>query len=124
MDKKKLHKANVPDDLKGFEEFLEHAEPSAPTATVDSNPGKNVGGENYTFLEHDNIRLRKVAELMAAKLPTMKTKSQGERLIEEQRKRNAQLKLELFQLLSAPDSPLEKSLAAIFNPVFKDAKIP
>ena len=122
MDKKKIHKPNQPDDLKGFEEFLERADPTPGQG--ENNPNKNVGGENYTFLEHDNIRLRKTADLLAGKLPTMKEKSQGEKIIETQRKRNAQLKAELFQLLCTPDSPLEKSLSAIFNPIFKDAKIP
>ena len=120
MDKKKIHRANHPDDLKGFEEFIDHTEP-AP-AGVDSNPNRNVGGESYTFLENDFNRLKRLSNLMAGKLPLINDKTQGERLIEQQRKRNAQLKAELFQVLSAPNSPLEKSLAAIFNPIFKDLK--
>lgn len=119
MDRKKIHKGNQGDDLKGFEDFIQQSDPSPQ---VDANPGKNVGGENYTFLENDNIRLRKVSSLMAGRLPTLKEKMQGEKIIEGQRKRNAQLKSELFQLLSASDSPMEKSMASIFNPVFKDLK--
>lgn len=118
MDKKKLHKSNHPDDLKGFEEFIEQAEES----TAEATPGKNVGGENYTFLVNDNSRLKKITDLVVTKLPALKQKSQGEKIIEGQRRYNAQLKAELFALLSQPDSPMEKSMAAIFNPVFKDLK--
>lgn len=119
MDKKKLHKSNQVDDLKGFEDFIDSAETGAQ---VDPNPGKNVGGESYTFLMNDNSRLKKISNLVAGKLPVIQDHEQGEKIIESQRKRNAQLKIELFQMLSEVDSPLEKSMSAIFNPVFKDLK--
>ena len=119
MDKKKLHRSNQPDDLKGFEEFLDQVVESRP---VETGTAKNVGGESYTFLENDNIRLKKVARLVADKLPLMKQHSQGEKLIENQRRRNALLKAELFKQLGATGSPLEKSMAQVFNAFFLGMK--
>lgn len=119
VDKKKIHNSNQVDDLKGFEDFIDSAD---STSQVEANPGKNVGGESYTFLINDNSRLKKISSLVAGKLPVLQSHEQAEKIIESQRRKNAQLKAELFQMLSEQDSPLEKSMAAIFNPIFKDLK--
>lgn len=120
MDKKKLPRNGAQDDLKGFEDFLDQVEETR--GTVETGPVKNVGGENYTFLENDHVRLKKIARLVADKLPVMREHSQGEKLIEHQRKRNNQLKAELFRQLGAPGSTLEKSMAGIFNSFFLGVK--
>lgn len=119
MDKKKILRQASPDDLKGFEEFLEHA-PDSPA--IDKNP-KNLGGESLTFLLNDNERLKRVALLVADKLPVLKAHEQGPKIIEHQRNLNQQLKNELFKLLSPPESPLQQSLAQLWDSFFRDGKV-
>ena len=114
MDKKKILRSQRPDDLKGFEEFLEHV---ADESAIDKAP-KNVGGESLTFLLNDNTRLKKAAALVADKLPVANSHEQGPKIIEHQRNLNAQLKNELFRLLSPEGSPLHKSLIDLWNGFF------
>lgn len=115
MDKKKILRSASSDDLKGFEEFLEH---TADEISQDKG-GKNIGGESLTFLLNDNIRLKKVASLVADKLPVVKSHGQGPRIIEHQRNLNTQLKNELFKILQKPDSPLQKTLTSIWDSFFQ-----
>ncbi len=116
MDKKKILRHSSQDDLKGFEEFIEHS----PEEIVLDKSAKNLGGENLTFVTNDNIRLKKVAQLVADKLPVVKSFEQGPRIIEHQRNLNAQLKNELFKHLQKEDSPLQKSLSMIWDGFFKN----
>ena len=54
MDKKKVMRGQTNDDLKGFEEFLDHIDTDNSVDKV----SKNIGGEKLTFLYHDNTRLK------------------------------------------------------------------
>lgn len=118
MDKKKSLRGQSIDDLKGFEEFLDHVENDSAIDKVN----KNIGGENLSFLHHDNTRLKKVAALVAQKLPVAKQHEQGPKLIEQQRHVNAQLKNDLFRLLDKKASPLQRSLADLWDGFFYDKK--
>jgi hypothetical protein len=114
MDKKKILRSASADDLKGFEEFLDQ---SNDGITQDKS-GKNIGGESLTFLQNDNMRLKKVASLVTDKLTVAKNHEQGPRIIEHQRNLNTQLKNELFTILQKTDSPLQKTLASVWDSFF------
>ncbi len=118
MDKKKLIRSQSSDDLKGFEEFLDHVDNDNSVDKVN----KNVGGESLTFLYHDNTRLKKVAALVAQKLPVARHHEQGPKIIEQQRHVNAQLKNDLFRILDKKSSPLHKTLAGLWDGFFFDRK--
>ena len=118
MDKKKAMRGQVTDDLKGFEEFLDHVDHDNSVDKVN----KNIGGESLTFLHHDNNRLKKVASLVAQKLPVARHHEQGPKIIEQQRHVNAQLKNDLFRLLDKRASPLQRTLADLWDGFFYDKK--
>ncbi|MBY0517990.1 MAG: hypothetical protein K2P81_13865 [Bacteriovoracaceae bacterium] len=115
MDKKKISRIQNIDDLKGFEEFIEH---SSDESAIDKST-KNVGGESLTFLQNDNSRLKKIAELVADKVPVLKNHGQGPKIIEHQRNLNSQLKNEIFKYLNADKSPLHKSLTHMWDSFFQ-----
>lgn len=117
MDPKNPKRGQDTDDLRGFEEFIEHATNSQPAS--EKNAGKNVGGENLTFLTHDYERLKRIAELLSHKLTVARKHEQGEKLLENLTAQNARLKTELVALLQGSDSPLGKSMAEIFDGYFR-----
>jgi hypothetical protein len=117
VDKKKAGR-NLTDDLKGFEDFLEHVDSDNAVDKVN----KNIGGESLTFLQHDNVRLKKVASLVAARLPVTRDHDQGPVIIEQQRQQNNRLRNELFRMLDKPASPLQKSLRDLWDGFFVDQK--
>jgi len=118
MDKKKVLRSSSSDDLKGFEEFLDHVDHDSSVDKIN----KNIGGESLTFLHHDNTRLKKVAALVAQKLPVARHHEQGPKIIEQQRHVNAQLKNDLFRILDKKASPLQKTLSGIWNGYFSERK--
>lgn len=120
MDKKKILRQSSSDDLKGFEEFLEHT----PDESFVDKSGKNLGGESFTFLLNDNLRLKKVAGLVADKVPVLKAHEQAPKIIEHQQNLNVQLKNELFKHLGPAHSPLQKSLSDIWNGYFGSEQSP
>ncbi len=118
MDKKKLLNPKNTDDLKGFEEFIDGV---SDGPAQDKNP-RIVGGEALSFILNDNIRLKKISQLVSDQLPLAKDHSQGERIIEHQRNLNRQLKNQLHAILNAPDSTLQKSLSSIWDNFFNSAQ--
>ena len=118
MDKKKILRNQASDDLKGFEEFLDHVDNEGGVDKVN----KNIGGESLTFLYHDNTRLKKVASLVAQRLPVARTHEQGPKIIEQQRHLNAQLKNDLFRILDKKASPLQRTLGDLWDGFFYDKK--
>jgi hypothetical protein len=118
MDKKKTMRNQASDDLKGFEEFLDHVDQDSSVDKV----SKNIGGESLTFLLHDNTRLKKVAALVAQKIPVARSHDQGPTIIEQQRHVNAQLKNDLFRILDRKASPLQRTLADLWDGFFYDKK--
>ena len=68
MDKKKINPALPPEDLKGFEEFIEGE--SDRTFMGKGHPSKKeVSFEHFTFLTNDSDRLIKLKNLLTEKLP-------------------------------------------------------
>lgn len=115
MDKKKPPQ----DDLSGFEEFIQHSDAQH---TGEITPGKNVGGENLTFLLNDASRLKKLAELVASKAPMLRTYGQSEKLLQEQKEINSRMRNEIFKLQQGPTAPLMRSMSAVFDSFFGTKK--
>lgn len=107
------------DDLKGFEEFIQH---SNHQGHGEITPGKNAGGEHLTFLLQDGDRLQSIVELVSNKVPMLRKYSQGEKLLESQTRTNARLRSELFAALDTEGAPLQRSMAEIFNGFFGKAR--
>lgn len=116
MDKKKL-----PDDLKGFEEFIE-SQPQ-DSSFLPKIPKKEVSFEHFTFLTNDSERLLKIKDLMTQKLPFAYKFEQGEKLIEEQKQEMKVLQARLFELCDMKGSSYRKSLSEVFDAFFAPPKI-
>ncbi len=115
MDKKKDIHHGQADDLKGFEEFIDHLEPASSEKTP-----RHQNAESITFLLNDHVRLQKVAALLSDTLPVIQKYSQGEKIIANQLHQNAMLRDELFALLNSEQSPLHKTLSNLWNGFFND----
>ncbi|WPU64047.1 hypothetical protein [Peredibacter starrii] len=125
MDKKRLVKSLEPEDLKGFEEFIE-GQPS------DSNfLPKGVGGakkevagfEHFTFLTNDSVRLTKLKFLLSEKLPFSSRFDQSGKLIQEQKDEIELLKKKMFEVCDKAGSPYRKSISDVFNSFFEPPKV-
>ena len=125
MDKKKLLKNNDPEDLKGFEEFIE-GQPSdgsfLPKGVGGGAKKNEAGFEHFTFLTNDSDRLQKMADLLNAKLPFSAKFDQSAKLINEQKNEIELLKKRLLEVCEEKDSPYKKSLREIFNSFFEPQK--
>lgn len=125
MDKKKFGKNNIPEDLKGFEEFIE-GQPQ------DSNfLPRGVGGgtkretsfEHFTFLSNDSQRLVRLRHLLSEKLPFTSKHPQGDKLINAQQIDLKTLRKKLFEESNKPDSGYRRSLGEIFDTFFGPPKV-
>lgn len=125
MDKKRLVKSLEPEDLKGFEEFIE----GQPTDS--SFLPKGVGGakkevagfEHFTFLTNDSVRLTKLKYLLSEKLPFSARFDQSGKLIQEQKEEIELLKRKMFEVCDKAGSPYRKSVSEIFNSFFEPPKV-
>lgn len=125
MDKKKLLKTLTPDDLKGFEEFIQDGPQETnflPRGVGGSNKKNEVGFEHFTFLSNDAERLAKLKELLGEKLPFAGKFDQSAKLIKDQKEELEKLKLKLFLILDKPGSSYRKSLAEVFDAFFGEGK--
>ena len=125
MDKKKLIQSNDPEDLRGFEEFIEGqpAEGSFLPKGVGGGAKKNEAGfEHFTFLSNDSERLLKMADLLNAKLPFSAKFDQSAKLINEQKNELELLKKRLLEVCEEKDSPYKTSVREIFNSFFEPPK--
>jgi ABC-type transporter Mla subunit MlaD len=124
MDKKRLIKNMEPEDLKGFEEFIE----GQPTDTNFLPKGvagakKDVAGfEHFTFLTNDSERLTKLKSLLSEKLPFSARFDQSAKLIQEQKDELDLLKKKLFEVCDKEGSPYRKSISEVFNNFFEPPK--
>lgn len=125
MDKKKLLKSNEPEDLKGFEEFIE-SQPSEsnflPRGVGGGSKKNDVGFEHFTFLTNDSDRLTKLKDLLSEKLPFTARFDQSAKLIKEQQDEIELYKKKLFEVCEETDSPYKKSVREIFNSFFEPPK--
>lgn len=119
MDKKKL-KQMPPEDLRGFEEFIEEHPVDKPFLPrgVGGGTKKEVSFEHFTFLTNDNDRLRNLKHLLSAKIPFSRKYEQGKKLIEEESDEIRQLRDAVFEIQNAKESPYRKSLRDLFNNFF------
>ena len=91
MDKKKL-----PDDLRGFEEFIdEHSQDS--TSFLPKVAKKEASFEHFTFLTNDSVRLFKIKNMMTQKLPFSIKFEQGEKLLMGQEQELRAIKGRIFE---------------------------
>lgn len=124
MDKKRLIKNLGPEDLKGFEEFIEGQ--SNETSFLPKGVGggkKDVAGfEHFTFLTNDSVRLTKLKSLLSEKLPFSARFDQSSKLIQEQQEELELMKRKLFEICDKADSPYRKSVSEIFNSFFEPPK--
>lgn len=125
MDKKKLVKSLEPEDLKGFEEFIEGqpAESTFLPRGVGGSPKKNESGfEHFTFLTNDSVRLTKLKNLLSERLPFSSRFEQGPKLIKDQRDEIEVMKKKIFELSDIEGSSYRKSLSEVFNSFFEPPK--
>ena len=127
MDKKRLIKNLEPEDLKGFEEFIEGqpADTNFLPRGVGGSAKKNEAGfEHFTFLTNDATRLSKLKNLLSDRLPFSARFDQSGKLIQDQKAEIEVLRNKLFEVLDKSDSPYRKSLSEIFNMFFEPPKAP
>jgi hypothetical protein len=122
MDKKKLIKSIPPEDMKGFEEFIQGQSEDASFLPKQQSPKKETGFEHFTFLSTDANRLSKLKNLLGQKLPFAAKYEQGAFLIKEQKDEINQLQNKIFEELDRPSSPYRKSLSEIFDHFFEPPK--
>jgi hypothetical protein len=125
LDKKKFIKSSDPEDIKGFEEFIEgqSSDSSFLPKGVGGGAKKNEAGfEHFTFLTNDSERLLKLTNLLNQKLPFSAKFDQSAKLIKEEKDEVELLKKRLFEVLEEKDSSYKKSLREIFNSFFGPPK--
>lgn len=113
VDKKK-----VPDDMKGFEEFIESEPDKSFMGKPQGGPKKDTV-EHITFLTNDAERLNKIRALLSEKLPFARRHEQGAQLLKDQKEELKELRSKIFSLSDQPDSPMRKNIAQVFNSFFK-----
>jgi hypothetical protein len=121
MDKKNVIKPLSPEELKGFEEFIEGHRKNdnfLPRPSV-SGTKKETSFEHFTFLSTDAMRLARLNNLLNVKLPFAAKYDQGNVLIKEQLETINQLQNSLFNICDQPDSAYRKSAAEIFDSFFQ-----
>jgi hypothetical protein len=118
MDKKKL-KALPPEDLRGFEEFIEdQGEKHFLPRGVGGGTKKEVSFEHFTFLTNDGERLTNLKLLLSSKIPFSRKFEQGKKIIEEEMEEIKQMREELFRLQDQRDSRYRKTIRDIFTAYF------
>ncbi len=119
MDKKRGAKPLLPEDLKGFEEFLE-GQPN--DANFLPRPGKKEAFEHFTFLTNDSIRLNKLKNLLTEKLAFTLRFSQSQKILTDQEEELTLLRKRIKDISHLSDSPFRKSMREVFDAFFEPAK--
>ena len=125
MDKKKIIKSLEPEDIKGFEEFIEGQNSDSnflPRGVGGAQTKKETGFEHFTFLTNDSSRLTKLKYLLTEKLPFAGRFDQSSKLIHEQKEELDLMKRKLFEFNDKPASPYRKSLKEVFDSFFEPPK--
>lgn len=119
MDKKK-GKNLPPEDLRGFEEFLEdhHIDKPFLPRGVGGGIKKEVSFEHFTFLTNDGERLHNLKLLLSSKIPFSRRYEQGKKIIDEQKEEIRHMRDQLFEIQDEKDSRYRKSLRDIFQSYF------
>lgn len=123
MDKKRFVNSTPPDDLKGFEEFIDGQSDDTEFLNRGNAIKKEVSFEHFTFLTNDSTRLSKMKDLLMDKIPFAARHEQGEKLVSEQINEVRLLRKHLFDLMNKPNSAYRKSLHEIFDNFFEQPKL-
>jgi hypothetical protein len=121
MDKKKLLRSTEPEDLKGFEEFIEAQQDDhsfLPRGVGGGARKSEAGFEHFTFLENDAHRLGKLKALLNEGLPFSSKFDQSQKLVTQQREEIEILKKKIFELQDRPESDYRRSLGELFDAYF------
>ena len=118
VDKKKLIKSSDPEDIKGFEEFID-SQSSDSMFLLKAPQKKELSFEYFRFLMNDADRLRKVNGLLSEKLPFMRHHEQGLTLLSRQEEEVDKVKKSVVTLLKSPHSNFHLSLKEIFDSFFQ-----
>ncbi|HXH76504.1 MAG TPA: hypothetical protein VNJ08_16150 [Bacteriovoracaceae bacterium] len=119
MDKKHLLKVLPPDDLRGFEEFVEgQSENRFLPKPPPGGTKKETSFEHFTFLTTDAIRLSRLNVLLNEKLPFAAKYEQGNWLLKEQREEIQELQKKLFAACDQATSPYRRSMQETFDSFF------
>lgn len=125
MDKKKLVKTLPPEELKGFEEFIE-GEPSdssfLPKPQGALGNKKESSFEHFTFLTNDADRLQKLKDVMKDKVPFTQKFEQGEALVRYQQEELSMLRAKIFEATDKKGSAYLNSITEIFDSYFEPPK--
>lgn len=122
MDKKRLVKTLSPEELKGFEEFIDGEPSTSSFLPKGNNPKKEAAFEHFTFLTNDSTRLQKQKALLMDKIPFATKHEQGDKLIHEQQKEIMLLKRNIIEICNKPQSSYRKSLHEVFDTFFEPPK--
>lgn len=122
MDKKRLFRSYPAEELKGFEEFIESQPDDSNFLSQGNNHKKESSFENFTFLENDSNRLKKLKDLVMDKIPFAMKFEQGEELFKQQQDEIDLLKKDLVEVCNKADSPYRESLREIFDSFFAPPK--
>lgn len=122
MDKKKLVKVLPPEDLKGFEEFIDGQSSDDHFLPRGNGTKKDVSFEHFTFLTNDSDRLTRVKDLLMDKIPFATKFEQGQKLINEQSTEIRLLRKNIFGICNRADSGYRRSVAEIFDSFFGPPK--
>ncbi len=119
MDKKKT-KTPPPEDLRGFEEFIEEHQIDKPFLPrgVGGGTKKEVSFEHFTFLTNDGERLQNLKQLLSSKIPFSRRYEQGKKIIDEQKEEIRHIRDQLFEIADTKDSRFRKSMRDIFQSYF------
>ena len=122
MDKKRPAKNQIPEDLKGFEEFID-GQGDSNFLPRGNGTKKEVSFEHFTFLTNDTVRLSKIKNLLMDKIPFAAHYDQGDHLMQNQLTETKLLKKQLFELMNRPDSAYRKTMQGIFDSFFEPPKL-
>jgi hypothetical protein len=111
-------KRGDPNDLVGFEEFIESMDHSPGFADRIVIKKDNIQPEFMTFIMNDQVRLKKLTNLVGQRFPIYKKFPQSHNLIQDQQQQLNTLKAELIETLKKEHSPLQKSLQEVFKCFF------
>lgn len=117
MDSKRQGKS-FPDDLKGFEEFVEGQPKGAFLPRSAGGNKKETNFENFTLIITDADRLGKLKTMLNEKLPFAAKFEQGQGLLKEQREEIQDLQKLIFEISNVKGSAYRRTLEDTFNSYF------
>jgi hypothetical protein len=111
---------DVPEDLRGFEEFIEGQQQDSFMGKPMGVAGNknNTSFEHFTFLMTDSERLVRIKNLLTEKLPFAARFEQGTIMLQNQREEIKKVRLQMFELADQGSSSYRRALAEVFDSFF------